>query len=120
MRKYYIVNLKTKEYVDATSESESFDGDWKQKYPHIKDEKYIWIQTVDYWDIDNYNGVYFTYDLCMDGMLATMIQTEDISDEHFEEAVKQLKFNQDVVGRVKKLKIKKWKNPVHAKRELML
>ncbi len=119
MRNYYIVNLKTKKYVDATSETESFDGDWKQRYPHIKDESYLWIQVVDYWDIDNYNGVYFIYDLIRDGMMATMIQTEDISDEQFDEAVKELKYSQDVVGRVSKLKIKRWKEvmSVEAKTE---
>lgn len=98
-RLYWITNLKTKTYIPVTPTDESFDGDWTKNYPHTKGANWSDIQAFSLWDPDRTsNGIYFTYDLCVDGgLFQLLVDTETHSPEEVEKAKTELRYKQDVV-----------------------
>ena len=49
------------------------------------------------WGHDQYDGVYYDYDLCYDGMRAYMFKEDHHSKEDIEKAKRQLRREHDVV-----------------------
>ena len=102
-RGYLIINIKNGEYV--FTDSESWDGDWKQRYPHVANLDYWDIETPSIWPHDTINGFPFVYDLTRDGGLFTLYVDADASIDDIRAATAALRGARDVVSlRVMKLK----------------
>lgn len=104
---YMVVNLCTKRYIEAPADA-SWDGDWKQRYPHVADENYIDIGTYSIWEHNMACGIPFDYDLCHDGMLATLlVDVDKFSKEDIEAAKEEMYTKHDIVS-LTVLKVKKY------------
>ena len=91
---YWIINTKTKRYTVA--EGPGFDGEWKEQHPHTAGADWLDVQAFRVCDFTG--GIPYVYDLCRDGMMATLLVD---TGEHGPDAVKrakaELRHNQDVV-----------------------
>lgn len=94
---YWIINHKDGTYIETSDET--FDGDWKAKYPHAAKLGYEWITAFSPWECDRCeNGIYFDYSLCCDGGLFTLIvDTNQHTEKDIREAQAQLRRDRDVV-----------------------
>ena len=102
----WIINTKTNKYV--ATDTETFDGDWVKRYPHLKDDGFIFAANM--YDHDMVNGIYYVYDLCRDGMMATLIVDMDKhTNEDIKKAKKDLRYDHDVVS-LKVMRLKEIKN----------
>lgn len=99
-RCYWIANLKTKTYIPVMPEDESFDGDWKENYPHTKGADGFDVEAFSFWGPDQTsNGIYYTYDLCSDGgLFQLVVDTATHSPEEVEKAKTELRNTRDVVS----------------------
>lgn len=97
-----IINCKNNQYVFTNTES--WDGDWKKNYPHLKGLDYIDIFNPSIWSHDVANGLPFTYDLVSSGGIFTLYADQDSTNEQIKMAKAEIRHKQDVVSlRVMKL-----------------
>jgi hypothetical protein len=98
MRKHYIVNQNTKTFV--VTNTESFDGDWKENYQHTRGADWLDVNAYAVWDHDKTsNGMYFVYDLCCDGGSFCLIAEADRHTPEMIRAAKgEIRHNHDVVS----------------------
>lgn len=95
-RKYWIVNLKTKTYIET--DTETFDGDWKENYPHCAGNDYIDVYAYSVWEHNMANGLYYVCDLCRDGGMFTLLTDKDKhTPDMIEQAKSEIRHKQDVV-----------------------
>lgn len=96
---YWFVNHKTKRYIETGPDTESFDGEWKERYPHIEGADWLDVQAFPIWSHDMVNGIHFVYDLCRDGgMFLLLVDIDKVTPEQIEAAKKQLRHDRDVVS----------------------
>lgn len=102
---YWIVNTKTKTYMEDAKPN--FDGDWRKNYPHTKNADWLDVEAYSVWDPDTINGIPFVYDLCRDGMYATLlVDMYKYNDEYVEGTKRDLRNERDVV-RLKVLRLER-------------
>jgi hypothetical protein len=103
---FWIVNEKNGKYCEVTDQLYLFDGNWKERYLHLKKCDYLEVTAYRITSIDSVNGIPYVYDLCQDGAhFLLLVDTDRHSKEDIEKAKKDLSISQDVVSlRVKKLK----------------
>jgi hypothetical protein len=97
MKKELIVNHKNKTYAFARSK-ETWDGNWKKRYPHVKKDDYLDIQAVSLWDHDVVEGIYYTYSLACDGGYFTLWVLGKMSADVIKRAKAMLKHSHDVIS----------------------
>ena len=96
---YWIVNHKTKTYIEIGPDTERFDGEWKDHYINVKGADWLNVQAFSVWDWDMVNGIPFVYDLCRDGgMFTLLVDADKVTPEQVEAAKKQLRHDRDVVS----------------------
>lgn len=97
MRTCMIVNDRTKKFI--VTDTETFDGDWKENYPHTKGEDWLDVYSFSLWEHDKTsNGIYFGYDLCRDGGYFTLYaDTTKHTEEDIRKAKAEIRFKHDVV-----------------------
>jgi len=95
-RKYWLVNLRTKEYTSFCDE-DFFDGDWKLKTP-FANEDYIDIMVVRAWPHQTVNEyMIWGNDLCRDGMIVGLyFDKAHVSMEQAMQFIRELSQKQDV------------------------
>jgi hypothetical protein len=105
MNTYLIVNGKTNTAI--LTNKETWDGDWKEKYPHVRKLDYLDIYTYPiYGDGYEINDVAYVYDLCCDGGIFTLLNYKRKSRDYMRKTILMLKHSQDVVSvRVKNFKL---------------
>ena len=95
MRTYYLINTETGKFVETNTET--FDGDWPSRYPHLAGCDWIDSPSINEYDI--VNGLPYSYDLCRDGMLATLYaDTTKHGAEEIRAAKAKLRRDHDVVS----------------------
>ena len=93
---YMIINLRRKTYV--MDENPSFDGEWKARFPHVANEDWLDVWAPRLSSFDMVSGIPYVYDLCYDGMLATMlVDADDYSAADIDKAKKMFRGQHDVV-----------------------
>jgi len=95
---HWIINLKTHEYIK--SETEIFDGDWKNNYPHTKSFEYVDVLAFKPWEFERTsNGIYYGYDLTVNGgLFCFYVDMTKHTKDDIEHAKRELRNNQDVVS----------------------
>lgn len=97
--RYYIVNSRTKMFVEIDGKAESWDSEWKERYPHTKGEPWENVFAASLHDSDRANGIYYTYDLCCSGGLYVLWADRTKHTEAMIAAAKaELRRQQDVVS----------------------
>ena len=95
MRTYYLINPKTGKFVETNTET--FDGDWPSRYPHLAGCDWIDSPSIDEYDM--VNGLPFSYDLCQNGMMATLYaDTTKHGEEEIKIAKAKLRRDHDVAS----------------------
>lgn len=104
MTKYWIINTRTHEYI--VTKNESFDGEWKENYPHTKNETWLDVYAFRPWIYETKNGIFYSMSLCMDGGYFTFyVDITKHTQEDIDKAIEQMRRDQDVVSlRVFKIK----------------
>ena len=93
---HYIINLKTMEY--AQTQTETFEGDWRLKYPHVMGNQYHDILAASIHDTDEINDIPFIYDLHRDGIDVTLLADKTKFDrKQIKEAKTALRKERDVL-----------------------
>jgi len=97
-RKYWIVNLVTKEYFPCSDEHNFFDGDWRTQTPW-PNANYFELSAQRIWNDQVFvaDKAFYGYDLCQDGMLVGVYYDMDaISQKKIDEAIENLRRQHDV------------------------
>ena len=93
---HYIINLKTMEYV--CTEKETFEGDWRLNYEHVKPNHYADILAASIHYADEINGIPFIYDLHTNGIDVTLLADKTKFDQkQIKEAKIALRKERDVL-----------------------
>lgn len=96
---YWIVNHKTKTYIEIGPDTERFDGEWKDHYLNVKGADWLDVQAFPIWSHDMVNDIPFVCDLCRDGgMFLLLVDVDKVTPEQIEAAKKQLRHDRDVVS----------------------
>lgn len=94
---HWITNDRTKKYTPVDG-AVDWSGDWKERFPVVRGEEWAHVYAFRVWAYDMVRGMPYVYDLCRDGMMATILSDSDLfSDEDVAEAKKELRRNHDVV-----------------------
>jgi len=97
-REYWIVNDKTKKYMKAPGDFK-FDGEWKEQFKHTKGVSWLDVTCYSLVDFDMANGIPYVYDLCMSGMLCSLIVDTKLHDaEAIKKAKSELRVKHDIVS----------------------
>lgn len=102
---HLIINRNTKKYIHTNTET--WNGDWKLKYKHVKNADYLDILTPQLYNHDTVNNLPFTYNLCRDGGYFVIYADQNTSDEDIKKAKSMLRNDRDVVS-LKVLKLNKY------------
>jgi len=98
LRNYWLINHRTKQYAPIHNiENDFFDGDWKEKTPFAT-EDYIDLDCQTVWPDQKANEyLFYSYDLCRDGMRVGVFYDEDrVSKEEVNAFISTLRRKQDV------------------------
>ncbi len=97
MQAYWIVNLKTKRYVATTDET--FDGQWKENYPHTKGVDWLFVSAFSIWSDQTANGIPYTCELVRDkGRFMLLIDAAQHTKTVIDRAKNELRCSRDVVS----------------------
>ena len=95
---YWITNDRTREYTPVSDAGVDWSGDWKERFPVVRGEDWAHVYAFRVWPFDMVGGMPYVYDLCYDGMMATILSDSDLfSDEDVAKAKKELRHKNDVV-----------------------
>lgn len=94
---YWLVNLKTKEYLKFTDTGDFFDGDWKAKTVFAS-ENYIDLVVVKETTEQVFSDfMIWDYDLCYSGMIVGLyFDKAEITHEFANSFIEALRTKQDV------------------------
>ncbi len=96
-REHWITNTKTKKYVPT--DSESFDGEWKNNYPHTKKADWLDVAAFSVWPHDVVNGIPFVYDLSVNGgHFLLLVDVAKHEKDDIDKAKRMLRHQRDVVS----------------------
>lgn len=92
---HWIINHRTKTFI--FTDTETWDGDWKERYSNVKDEPdYQWVDAQTFHDFTT-QGIPYAYDLCTQGMLLGLyVDTSKYSTADIKAAEKELRHNHDI------------------------
>ena len=93
---YWLINLRTKKYKRVRNPS--FNGNWHNRYKHLKGEKaYDVVAFNPWWPFDYVYGIPFESNIRRDGMVVVLYVDKDLfSDEDIKKAKHYLRNECDV------------------------